>query len=238
MSESQIVLAAELSDLEPLYPILEHESRSARQTLFLEFIDEQFDSEYDDDLVIEVIAVEGGRLFVELQCSTGLGAVITQALFEGLSERAAESMAALDYDGRIGVYSVLVPGFDEAENVEDCFDDFDGMMHDLEEMMDRREQLMHVLELMETEPTRSRLREYLGEEEDEALGIPAESLGRRHDEAQDGGTAETSQEPRAAKNESSSPPDRDKLMAELKQAMSDGDEARVEALFRQVQQLS
>ena len=155
-----------------------------------------------------------------------------------MSERGAEGMAALDYDGRIGFYTVLVPGFDEAENVEDCFDDFDGLMHDLEEMMDRREQLMHVLELMETEPTRSRLREYLGEEEDEALGIPADSLARRRDEAEDDDKAGTAQKTRPTTQESASPPDREKLMAELKQAMSDGDEARVEALFRQVQQLS
>ena len=230
MSESQVVLAAELPDLEPLYPIIEHDSADARQALFLEFIDEQFDSELEDDLVIEDIAIEGGRLFVDFHCSTGLSAEITQALFEGLSEQEATGMAALDYDGRIGVYAILVPGFDEAENVEECFEDFDGMMHDLEDMMDRREQLVHVLELMEAEPVLSRLREYLGEEEEEALGVPAGTTAEDEDEAQEAAVDSAQQD-----SPSDTAPDREELMAQLKQAMADGDEARVEALFRQVQ---
>jgi hypothetical protein len=230
MSESQVVLAAELPDFEPLYPILEHESPEARQALFLEFVDEQFDSEYDDDLVIEDIAIEGGRLLVEFQCSTGLSAEITQALFEGLAEHDADGMAALDYDGRIGVYAIFVPGYDEAENVEECFEEFDGMMHDLEEMMDRREQLVHVLELMENEPVRSRLREYLGEEEQEALGLPTESLAEDDDDAEPSGD---SSETRGRSNETA--PDHEELMAQLKKAMAVGDEARVEELFRQIQ---
>lgn len=240
MSESQVVLAAELPDFEPIYPILEHDSPEARQALFLEFVDEQFDSEYDEDLVIEDIGIEGGRLFVDFQCSTGLSAEITQALFEGLSEQDAEGMAALDYDGRIGVYTLLVPGFDEAENVEDCFDDFDGMMHDLEEMMDRREQLMHVIELMETEPVRTRLREYLGEEEEAALGIPVETTDEAELETEEEEGEETEAEqaddlPETSSRQGGSAPDREELMAQLKQAMADGDEERINELFRQVQ---
>lgn len=212
MSASYVALTAELPDLEELYPVIESESQAARQIAFLEFIDEQFDSEYEEDLAIEDVAIEGGRLVAEYQTSTELCNEITQALFEGLAERQGSGMLALEYNARIGIYSCLAPGFDEAEHVDECFEDFDGMMQELEDFMDRREQLMRVIEMAETEPMKSRLREYLGDEDelDEAI-----------DDDEDG------EEGR---------PSRASLMEELQQALADGDEERAATLFAQVQQ--
>lgn len=214
MSASYVALTVELPDLEELFPIIEIDSRSGRQAAFLAFINEQFDSEYEEDIEVEDIAIDGGRLIVEYQSSTELCNEITHALFEGLSEREGSGMLAMEYNSRIGVYSVMAPGYDEAEYVDECFDDFDGMMHELEEFMDRRDQLLRMVELAETDPVKSRLREYLDEEEEE-MEEPAEEEGADEENGDD----------------SSKP----SLMDELHQALADGDEERAAELFAQVQ---
>ena len=114
MSENHVALAAELTELEDIYAMMEIESPHGRQAAFLAFVDEQFDEEYEEDLEIEDIALEGGWVIVEFHCSDGLCHEIVQALFSGLGENGAERMAALVHDGRIGLYSLLVPGYDEA----------------------------------------------------------------------------------------------------------------------------
>ncbi len=150
--------------------------RPAGKPLSLSFVSEGFDAEYEEDLLIEDIAFEGGRFIIEFQSSTELCNEITHTLFEGLSEKGGKNIMALEYNSRIGTFSCMVPGYDEAEYADDCFDDFDGMMHDLEEIMDRREQLLHILELTETEPVRSSLRELLGEEDDEELEVEVDEV--------------------------------------------------------------
>ena len=118
MSENHVALAAELTELEDIYAMMEIESPHGRQAAFLAFVDEQFDEEYEEDLEIEDIALEGGWVIVEFHCSDGLCHEIVQALFSGLGENGAERMTALVHDGRIGLYSLLVPGYDEAEAVQ------------------------------------------------------------------------------------------------------------------------
>lgn len=228
MSENHVALAADLADLDDLYPIMEIESPRGRQAAFLAFVDEQFDEEYEEDLEIEDIALEGGWVIVEFHCSDGLCHEIVQALFSGLGENGAERLVALVHDGRIGLYSLLVPGYDEAEAVDDCFEDFDGMMHDLEDVRDRREQLLHVLELMETEPVRSQLREYLGE--DNAFGADEVEDDEEFDDDDDFDEEGEFDEENPARS-------RSELMAELNEAMAAGDEDRAAELFEQVQRL-
>ena len=221
MSENHVALAADLTDLDELYPVMEIESPRGRQTAFLAYLDEQFDEEYEEDLEIEDIALEGGWLIVELHCSDGLCGEIVQALFSGLGESGAERMAALVHDGRIGLYSLLVPGYDEAEAVDDCFEDFDGMMHDLEDVRDRREQLLHVLEMMETEPLRSQLREYLGEEN---------AFETAENEEEDDPDFEKFDE-ESEFNQDDDGPSRSELMTRLNEAMAAGDEDLAAELF-------
>ena len=224
MSASYVTLCAEIPDLEAVYPVIEAESQSRRQSLFLEYIGEQYDFDYEDELTLEDIAIEGDRLVVEYQCSTDLCNEVTHALFEGLSENGASGMLAIEYNSRVGIYSCLAPGYDEAECVDDCFDDFDGLMQELEDFMDRREQLLKVIEMSETEPLRSALREYLhGEDEDEDEEGPPEELEEEED------LSEEDEDSFADEDEGTS------LMEELKQAMADGDEERVNELFEQVQ---
>lgn len=233
MSENHVALAADLAELDDIYAVMEIESPRGRQAAFLAFVDEQFDEEYEEDLEIEDIALDGGWLIVEFHCSDGLCHEIVQALFSGLGENGAERMTALVHDGRIGLYSLLAPGYDEAEAIDECFDDFDGMMHDLEDVRDRREQLLHVLELMETEPMQSRLREYLGEEnafeatEDED---DDDSEFEGFDEDDDFDESEDFDEEDAT-------PSRSELMAQLNEAMAAGDEDLAAELFEQVQRL-
>ena len=227
MSENHVALAAELTELEDIYAMMEIESPRGRQAAFLAFVDEQFDEEYEEDLEIEDIALEGGWVIVEFHCSDGLCHEIVQALFSGLGENGAERMAALVHDGRIGLYSLLVPGYDEAEAVDDCFDDFDGMMHDLEDVRDRREQLLHVLELMETEPVRSQLREFLGEDN---------AFETAEDEVDDDSDLEEFDE-ESDFDEEDDTLSRSELMARLNEAMAAGDEERAAELFEQVQRL-
>ena len=83
MSASYVTLCAELPDLEAIYPVIEAESQSRRQSMLLEFISEQYDFDYEDELTLEDIAIEGERLIVEYQCSTDLCNEVTHALFEG-----------------------------------------------------------------------------------------------------------------------------------------------------------
>jgi hypothetical protein len=227
MSENHVALAADLTELEDIYAMMEIESPHGRQAAFLAFVDEQFDEEYEEDLEIEDIALEGGWVIVEFHCSDGLCHEIVQALFSGLGENGAERMAALVHDGRIGLYSLLVPGYDEAEAVDDCFDDFDGMMHDLEDVRDRREQLLHVLELMETEPVRSQLREFLGEDN---------AFETAEDEVDDDSDLEEFDE-ESDFDEEDDTLSRSELMARLNEAMAAGDEERAAELFEQVQRL-
>lgn len=223
MSASYVALAVELPDLEEIYPILESESPAGRQSAFLAFVSEQFDTEFEEDLSIEDVSLEGGWLVVDFQCSTGLCNEITHALFEGLAEKEGQRMTALEYNSRIGVYTIMVPGYDEAEYVDECFDDFDGLMQELEDVMDRRDQLLHVLELMETEPVASALREHLGEDDEEEADDP---------EAPEFDTTDTDdfvQENESGEEEPAS------LMDQLKQAMADGDDERVNELMERVQ---
>ena len=222
MSASHLALTVELPDFEALYPIIEMGSPASRKAAFLAFVNEQFDSEYEEDIELEDVSIEGGRLIVELQTSTELCNEITHILFEGLAEQEGRGMLALEYNSRIGVYTCMMPGYDEAEYIDECFDDFDGLMHELEEFTDRRDQLLRVIELTESDPVRSRLREYFGEEDevDEAETVEADS-----DEFQDETAADmTDDDPMPL-----SP------MDELKQAMADGDEERVQELFALIQ---
>ena len=106
--------------------------------------------------------------------------------------------------------------FDEAEAVDDCFDDFDGMMHDLEDVRDRREQLLHVLELMETEPVRSQLREFLGEDN---------AFETAEDEVDDDSDLEEFDD-ESDFDEEDDTLSRSELMARLNEAMAAGDEER------------
>ena len=223
MSLSHAALAVELPDLEDIYPILEIGSPAGRQAKFLAFVSEHFDTELEEDISIEDVALEGGWLVMDFQCSTELCNEVSHALFEGLAERDGKKMTVLEYNSRIGIYTIMVPGYDEAEYVDECFDDFDGLMHELEDIMDRREQLLHVLELMETDPVRSALREYLDEEDeaDDADEGPSDTLQGRVDEEIEEREAVTSDP-----------------MAELKQAMADGDEERINRLMAQVQENS
>lgn len=228
MSESFVALAVELPDMEAIYPILESGSQAGRQSAFLAYVNEQFDSEYEEDLAIEDISLDGGWVVVDYQCSTELCNEITHVLFEGLAEQEGKRMAALEYNSRIGVYTIMVPGYDEAEYVDECFGDFDGRMHELEEVMDRRDQLMHVLELMETEPVASALREYLGEEDqaadEEVEEIPEDSdIGEHAD-------SPPKEEPEAG--------DSSALMKQLKLAMAENDEDRINDLMELVQKRS
>ena len=215
MSASYVALAVELPDMEDIYPILESESRAARQSAFLEFLSEQFDADYEEDLVIDDISLEGAWLVVDFQCSTELCNEITHTLFECLAEKDGQKMTALEYNSRIGVYTVMVPGYDEAEYVDDCFEDFDGLMHELEDVMDRRDQLLHMLELMDNEPVASALREHLGEDDEDFA-----EFGEfpEDDETAEGETPETGS-----------------LMDRLKQAMADGDEELTNELMARVQ---
>ena len=126
--------------------------------------------------------------------------------------------------------------------MDDCFDDFDGMMHDLEEIMDRREQLLHILELAETEPVRSSLRELLGEEDDEGLEVESEADdGQEEDDEEDPDDEEFDKfeeelENAAFKEDSEPAPGKsDSLMDELRQALAIGDEERANELFEQIQ---
>jgi hypothetical protein len=225
MSASYVTLCAELPDLEAVYPVIEAESQSRRQSTFLEFISEQYDFDYEDELTLEDIAIEGDRLIVEYQCSTDLSNEVTHALFEGLTETGASGLLAIEYNTRVGMYSCLAPGYDEAECVDDCFDDFDGLMQELEDFMDRREQLLKVIEMTETEPLRSALREYLhGDDED-----VEESFDELEDDAEE---IEDAEESLPGGDERAS------LMDELKRAMAEGDEDRVSELFEQVQNTS
>jgi hypothetical protein len=225
MSASYVTLCAELPDLEAVYPVIEAESQSRRQSMLLEFISEQYDFDYEDELTLEDIAIEGDRLIVEYQCSTDLCNEVTHALFEGLAETGASGLLAIEYNTRVGMYSCLAPGYDEAECVDDCFDDFDGLMQELEDFMDRREQLLKVIEMTETEPLRSTLRKYMhGDEEDEQ-----ESFDELEDDEEE------------IDESGESLPDgdeRESLMDELKRAMAEGDEDRVNELFEQVQKTS
>jgi hypothetical protein len=223
MSASHVALAVELPDFEAVYPIIEMGSPASRKTAFLAFVNEQFDTEYEDDLELEDISIEGGRLIVEYQSSTELCNEITHVLFEGLAEQEGRGMLAVEYNSRIGVYTCMVPGYDEAEYVDECFDDFDGLMHELEEFMDRRDQLLRVIELSESDPVKSRLREYLDEEGEEEEPEPGEDNAGED-------VAESIDELPDDDPEPLSP------MDELKQAMADGDEERVQELFARIQQ--
>jgi len=225
MSASYVALAIDFPDMEEIYPLLEADSQAGRQAAFLSFISEQFDSEYEEDLYIEDMAFEGGRFIVEFQCSTELCNEIAHTLFECLAENGGRKMLALEYNSRIGVYTCLVPGYDEAEYIDDCFDDFDGTMHELEEFMDRREQLLRILELTETEPMKSKLRELL-DEEDEELEVEVADAKVEQVEEED----EELEEDEEEDTEGSNP-----LMDELKQAMAEQDEERIKALFEQIQ---
>lgn len=225
MSVSHAALAVELAELAEIYPILELGSPAGRQAAFIAFVSEHFDTDLEEDMAIEDVALEGGWLVVDFQCSTELCNEVTHALFEGLAERDGKKMAVLEYNSRIGVYTIMVPGYDEAEYVDECFDDFDGLMHELEDIMDRREQLLHVLELMETEPVRSALREYLDEEDE-----PEESDEGPGDDIED-------DEIEKVQKEEPDPGTIDP-MDELKQAMAEGDEERINELMAQVQRNS
>lgn len=242
MSASYVAIAVEFADLEEIYPLLEVDSQTGRQTAFLSFISEGFDAEYEEDLFIEDIAFEGGRFIVEFQSSTELCNEITHTLFEGLSEKGGKNIMALEYNSRIGTFTCMVPGYDEAEYADDCYDDFDGMMHDLEEIMDRREQLLHILELGETEPVRSSLRELLGEEDDEGLEVEVDDEDEEIEEDEDdeddeefdkfeeeleNRSLEEDDEPGSVKSNS--------LMDELRQALAIGDEERANELFEEIQ---
>lgn len=243
MSESYVVLSAELPDLEVLYPVIEAESQSRRQLLFLQFVNEQFDFEYEEDLVVEDIAIEGERLIVEYQCSTGLCHEVTQALFEGLAENEASGLIALEYNSRVGMYSCLVPGYDEAEPIDDCFEDFGGLMQELEDFMDQREQLLKIIELSESEPLKSALREYLQGDESEE-GENDEFDDDDDDDAVEDEDEDYYEEEEDAFGESEdeaigdSASRRDRLMEALEQAMADGDDELASELFEQVQDLS
>lgn len=228
MSASYVALAIEFPDMEEIYPLLESDSQAGRQAAFLSFVSEQFDSQYEEDLYIEDMAFEGGRFIVEFQCSTELCNEVTHTLFECLAENGGEKMLALEYNSRIGVYTCLVPGYDEAEYIDDCFDDFDGTMHELEEFMDRQEQLLRVLEMTETEPVKSMLRELLDEEE-EGLEIEVAEVEAEEPEEED----EEDEEPEDVGEEDTE--DSNPLMDELKQAMAEQDEERIKALFAQIQ---
>lgn len=231
MSTSYVALAVELPDLEAIYPVLETESQPGRQTAFLAFVNEQFDSEYEEDIFLEDVAIEAGKLIAEFQCSTELCNEITHMMFEGLAEQEGSHMLALEYNSRIGVYTCMAPGYDEAEYIDECFDDFDGLMHELEEIMDRREQLLHVLELAETEPLKSNLREFL-DLDDENLGD--EDLDDEDMEDEDLDEEDESEEFPEEENEEE--PARNPLMDELEQALADQDEERFQELFEQIQQ--
>ncbi|MEE4217357.1 MAG: hypothetical protein V2I48_07100 [Xanthomonadales bacterium] len=242
MSSSYVTIAVEFTDLEDIYPLLEVDSQAGRQAAFLSFISEGFDAEYEEDLLIEDIAFEGGWFIIEFQSSTELCNEITHTLFEGLSEQGGKKIMALEYNSRIGTFSCMVPGYDEAEYADDCFDDFDGMMHDLEEIMDRREQLLHILELAETEPVRSSLRELLGEEDDEGLEAESEEEDvQEEDDEEDPDDEEFDKFEEELENaafEEDSEPGSVKsnaLMDELRQALADGDEERANELFEQIQ---
>lgn len=232
MPASYVALSAELSDLESLFPIIEAESQPRRQALFLEFLDEQFDSEYEEDLEVDDVAIEGERLIVEFQCSTELCNEITYTLFEGLADKDARDMMAIEYNSRVGMYTCMVPGYDEAEYIDECFDDFDGLMHELEDFMDRREQLLKVLEMSETDPLKSALQEYLVGEEDVEEDEDESDL---EDLLEDLPSAPLAA---PADDEESIADDRNQLMDKLKQAMADGDEERVKELFAKVQEQS
>lgn len=249
MSASYVAIAVEFTDLEEIYPLLEVDSQTGRQSAFLSFISEGFDAEYEEDLFIEDIAFEGGWFIIEFQSSTELCNEITHTLFEGLSEKGGKKIMALEYNSRIGTFTCMVPGYDEAEYADDCYDDFDGMMHDLEEIMDRREQLLHILELAETEPVRSCLRELLGEEDDEGLEVEVkeddeddddefEEIEEDEDDSDDeefdrfeeeleNAAFEEDREPGPVKSNS--------LMDELRQALAIGDEERANELFEEIQ---
>ena len=251
MSSSYVAIAVEFADLEEIYPLLDVDSQAGRQAAFLAFVSEGFDAEYEEDLFIEDIAFEGGWFIVEFQSSTELCNEITHTLFEGLSEKGGKKIMALEYNSRIGTFSCMVPGYDEAEYADDCFDDFDGMMRDLEEIMDRREQLLHILELAESEPVRSSLRELLGEEDEEGLEVEVDE-----DEDEDDGNEEF--EEIEEDEDDSDDEEFDKfeeelenaafeadgeagsvrsnsLMDELRQALAIGDEERANELFEEIQ---
>ena len=228
MSASHLALTVELPDFEALYPIIEMGSPERRKAAFLAFVNEQFDSEYEEDIELEDISVEGGRLIVELQTSTELCNEITHILFEGLAEQEGRGMLALEYNSRIGVYTCMMPGYDEAEYIDECFDDFDGLMHELEEFTDRRDQLLRVIELTESDPVRSRLREYF-DEEDEA------NEEDEKDNAEMAVTDTGDAQDEAAEDDPDDDSEPLSPMDELKQAMADGDEERVQELFALVQ---
>lgn len=233
MSASYVAIAVEFTDMEEIYPLLEVDSQAGRQAAFLSFVSERFDSEYEEDLFLEDIVFEGGRLIVEFQCSTELCNEITHTLFEGIAEKDGKNILALEYNSRIGTYTCMVPGYDEAEYADDCFDDFDGLMHELEEIMDRREQLLRVLELTETEPVMSSLRELLGEEDDEGL---EDENDKEDSEDEEFDEFEKDAESDEFKEESEeSPAGTNSLMDELKQALAVGDEERANELFEEIQ---
>ena len=236
MSVSYVALTVELPEMEELYPVIEMGSPAARKAAFLSFVDEQFDSEYEEDLEVEDISIEGGRLIVEFQSSTELCNEITHMLFEGLAEREGRSMLALEYNSRIGVYTCMMPGYDEAENVDECFDDFDGLMHELEEFTDRRDQLLRVIELTETDPVKSRLREYF-DEDDEEESVPVDSQPDEPGifEAEDEDVDEDPEADELDLSDDAAPQSLSPL-DELKQAMADGDEERVQELFALIQE--
>lgn len=223
MSASYVALAVTLPDLQPVYPILEYGSPAERQNALLDFIADPFDEEYADDMVLEDLALEGESLVLEFQCSTGLCNEIAHALFEGLSELEGKNMLAVEYNSRIGMYTCMVPGFDEAEYADECFDDFDGMMHELEEIMDSRERLIHVLRLTEEDPVRSALREFLDEAEEEPVEEEPE-------EVQEAGQQDVYEPDTSSPSGDDTSP-----MDELKQALADGDEEKFKALFEQIQ---
>ena len=225
MPASHLALTVELPDFEALYPIIEMGSPEGRKAAFLAFVNEQFDSEYEEDIELEDISIEGGRLIVELQTSTELCNEITHILFEGLAEQEGRGMLALEYNSRIGVYTCMMPGYDEAEYIDECFDDFDGLMHELEEFTDRRDQLLRVIELTESDPVRSRLREYFDEEDEDDEKDAAEMAGTETGNAQD----------EAAEDDPDDDAEPLSPMDELKQAMADGDEERVQELFALIQ---
>ncbi len=228
MSASHVALAVELPDFEAVYPIIEMDSPAGRKAAFLAFVDEQFDSEYEDDLELEDISIDGGRLIVEYQSSTELCNEVTHALFEGLAEQEGSGMLALEYNSRIGVYTCMMPGYDEAEYVDECFDDFDGLMHELEEFTDRRDQLLRIIELAESDPVKSRLREYFDEVDEEDEAEPDEDAAEE-DPAEEDSAEYIDELPDDG-------PETPSLMDELKQAMADGDEERVQELFARIQQ--
>lgn len=235
MSASYVALTVELPELEELYPVIEMGSPARRKAAFLSFVDEQFDSEYEEDLEVEDISIEGGRLIVEFLSSTELCNEITHMLFEGLAEREGRSMLALEYNSRIGVYTCMMPGYDEAENVDECFDDFDGLMHELEEFTDRRDQLLRVIELTETDPVRSRLREYFDEDEEESASDETESSEPEVEESEDEDEEEELENEELDLSDDG-PSELLSPMDELKQAMADGDEERVQELFALIQE--